>query len=354
MRKILFINLLLLTTASLFAQTTITLKNNGLISGETTNYHEIEFVSPGAAGPNQTWDFSKIQYTPKNPVSSIGGVNANLKGTEAANLMLNENGYNYFFNSSTSQLEELGYINTDKKMTQVNTDNVIKMKYPFSYGDQYTDHFTSVAFYNEDFRIDVTGDNTVSADAYGTLILPDMNIKNTLRVKTVKKAIQVNPCGPTQVSIVKYAWYATGYRYPVLTISITEHRYSNGKLEVIKVANTNTTQPFEVGSSVVMNDQVTSNTIKGSTKNDVTVTVAPNPFSEKLTYTYFLRAQVPVSIVLYDINGKNSQMLVKNQVQTEGLHTGSLDALTNTLAPGVYFIRFIFDEQVVINKVVKL
>ena len=105
-------------------------------------------------------------------------------------------------------------------MNLVYSDPVVKMKYPFSYGEQFIDHFIGVAYVNETSRIDFFGDNSVSADAYGTLILPDRIIENALRVKSVKKGLQINMCGTADVNIVKYSWYASGYRYPCV-----EHRY---------------------------------------------------------------------------------------------------------------------------------
>ena len=49
----------------LTAQTVITYSNNGLIPGDSYNFKEIQFPDPGSAGPNQIWDFSKVQFTGK-------------------------------------------------------------------------------------------------------------------------------------------------------------------------------------------------------------------------------------------------------------------------------------------------
>lgn len=69
----------------------------------------------------------------------------------------------------------------------VYSNPVLKMKYPFSYGDQFTDNFKGVALFNKDYKIEFTGDNTVTADAYGTLILPNLILDNVMRVKSIKK-----------------------------------------------------------------------------------------------------------------------------------------------------------------------
>ena len=350
MKNILFTSVILFMTISLFAQTSLTHKNNALVSGDSSVYREIQFVDPGNAGPNQIWDFSKIQYTGKNPVSVMQTASSQkIAGVEEYNLLLTESGYDYFMNTTENKLEERGYVNKEKKVTLTYSDPVVKMEYPFFYGDQYSDPFTGVAFFNETSRIDFSGVNTVVADAYGTLILPDLVIKNAMRVKSIKKGLQISMCGSTEINIVKYIWYAPGYRYPVLNISIVENRYGGGAPEIIKTAFTNTRQLNDGNTVAGTNDPG-----KQIEKSDILVILFPNPFNEKLTYNYFLRKQLPVSIELYNMSGKFTLRLIKNQIQSEGLHTGELDGLTHGLTPGVYYIRFTFDKQVVISKVVKI
>ena len=350
MKNILLTAVLLFISVSLFAQTSLTHKSNALVSGDSSAYQEIQFVDPGNAGPNQIWDYSKIQYTGKSPVSLLQTASLQkIAGVENYNLLLTESGYDYFMNASENQLEELGYVNKEKKITLTYSDPVVKMKYPFFYGNQFSDPFTGVAFFSETNRIDFSGDNTVVADAYGTLILPDLVIKDALRVKSVKKGLQISMCGSTEINIVKYIWYAPGYRYPVLNISIVENRYRGGASEITKTAFTNTRQRNDGSTIAGANDPG-----KQIEKSDVSVILFPNPFNEKLTYNYFLRKQLPVSIELYDMSGRYSIRLVKNQMQPEGLHSGELDGLTHGLTPGIYYIRFTFDKQVVISKVVKI
>ena len=349
MKNILLACILLFVSIGLFAQTSLTYKNNALLPGDASNYREVQFVDPGNAGPNQVWDFSKIQYKGKDAASTIQPASMQkVSGAGDYNLLLNENGYDYFMNSTEARLEERGYTSQEKKMTLTYSVPVVKMKYPFFYGDQFTAPFTGVAFFSETNRIDFGGDMTVSADAYGTLVLPEMTVPNTLRVKSVKKGLQISMCGSTEINIVKYSWFAAGYRYPLMSINIIENRYRGGNPDITKTAYTNTQQHLE-GSTAGA-----ATTGKQAELSDVSVMLFPNPFSENLSYNYFLRKQLPVSIELYDMSGKYSLHILKNQVQTEGLHTGDLDAVANGLAPGVYYIRFTFDKQVVVNKIVKI
>ena len=278
-----------------------------------------------------------------------------MNGAGNYNLSLFENGYEYLMNSTESSLEEHGYVNSDLKLVLKYSDPVVKMKYPFAYGAQFTDHFIGVATYNDTNTIDFFGDCTVSADASGTLILPDRVLENTLRVKSIKTGLQVNMCGTTNISITKYNWYATGYRYPVVSISTVENTPSLGAAQIIKTAYITTQQPLKnipgvpanLASSVADPTQLIS-------KPEVVVNILPNPFSDQLTYNYFLNEQMSVSVELYNISGKNMAWIVKDQQQLLGLQTGELIASRYGLIPGVYFLRFTFDKQVVVSKIVKI
>lgn len=355
MKTTIYTSVLMFLSIGLFAQTSLTYTNNGLIKGDSNVFREIQYSDPGNAGINQIWDFSMIQYTGKSPVSSIQ--TAPVQKTEGVgdyNLSLIDNGYDYFMNSSENKLEELGYVNKELKLTLKYSDPVVKMKYPFSYGEQFNDHFIGLAFFNETNTIDFFGDCTVSADAYGTLLLPDKVIENALRVKSVKKGLQINMCGLTSVNIVKYMWYATGYRYPVLSISIIENRYNEGTPVIIKNGFISA-EPLDEQHIVALTNSVKADGEANQVENyEVTINLSPNPFSTILSYNYFLTQQLPVSIELYDLSGKQYGWLVKNQTEAIGLHTGELNAANFGLMAGTYVIRFTFDKQVVIRKVVKI
>ena len=340
----------------LSAQTTLTYPNNGLVAGDNFTFKEIQFVDPGASGPNQIWDLSKIQTTGKEPISTIQiPTLPKIDGIGDYNLSLLDNGYDYMMHSSESDLQELGYVNSDLKLILRYSDPVIKMKYPFAFGASYTDHFIAVANYSETNIIDFFGDCTVTADAYGTLMLPDRTIANALRVKTVKTGLQVNMCGTTDVNIVKYNWYAAGYRYPLVSINIVENRPNVGVEQVLKTAFTNIQQPIKsISINGAPNSIAAINPNKVNAKPEVTVVVSPNPFTDKLNYSYLLNEQMAVSIELYTISGKNISWLVKDQLQLPGMQTGEINSMMYNLTPGVYFLRFTFDKQVVISKVVRI
>ncbi len=352
MKTILILAFFTVFTIRLNAQTILNYANNGLISGDSYNFQEIEFPDPGIAGANQIWDFSKITFTGKSPVGNLQTpALPKMDGIGDYNLSLLENGYDYFLNCTEVDLEELGYVNSDNKITLKYTDPVVKMKYPFAYGSSFTDHFIGTGIYSETNTLDFFGDHTVTADAYGTLIMPDRTIQNTLRIKSVKTGLQINMCGTADVIITKYAWYANGYRYPVLSLTTVENRPNIGAIQITNTAFTNTQQPFK--SATISGVKSGIQTLD-PTKSNVIVTLSPNPFNDKLNYQYDLSEPTTVSIELYSISGKNISWIAKNQLQSVGLQNGELKASAYDLASGIYFMRFTFDKQIVICKVVKL
>jgi hypothetical protein len=357
MKAILFTSGFFLFLISSFAQTSLSLSENGLLIGDSYTYREIQFPDPGSAGSKQVWDFSGTQYTGKSQVTNMQGASdQKLPGASGYNLSLTENGYDFFLNATSAALEECGYVNESLKLTLAYSDPVIKMKYPFSYGDQFSDHFIGIATYSETNKIDFFGDHSVTADGYGTLILPDLITDNVLRIKSVKKGLQINMCGMTEINVVKYSWFGPGYRYPLLSLTIAENQVVGGALQISRLAFTNT-QQLQVKSGSLADTKVSvrqSDPDNLRIKSAIAVSLSPNPFTDKLTYSYSLNEPLPVSIELYTVTGKNSGWLVKNQLQIEGLHTGEFRSMMYNLAPGVYFLRFTFDKQIVIRKIVKI
>jgi hypothetical protein len=330
-----------------FSQTTLTYEHHALKPGDNNTFQEIEYILPGGSGPNQIWDFSKIQPTGESDPGSITlypSKNPSRIGT--FNLVVTEKDKEYYYNLAPTQLEELGYISDEFDL--VYTDPIRKMTYPFTFGDAFTDHYAGNALYQGVTNIDLIGEYTVTADAFGTLILPDRVLTNTLRVKSEKTAIEVNMCGSIEVSLTRYLWYAPGYRYPVLYTSVREYSISGQEPVVTKTSGTNLQQTLEVIANGDENPQLQE------INSDVAVIVYPNPFDDKLTYNYFLRKGHTVSIDLYDISGRIDKPLQKSLKQPEGLYTSELVATDYNLLPGIYYLRFTFDNKVVVKKIVKL
>ncbi|MEI6886415.1 MAG: T9SS type A sorting domain-containing protein [Bacteroidota bacterium] len=330
------------------SQTTINSKTHALLTGDINTSQEIQYVLPGNSGPNQIWDFSKIQFTETINQSSVTSVpSKTLSGFSTSNVILKESDKDSYFTLTDVLFEENGYISKD--ITLNYSDPLIKMKYPFSYGDQFTDKFAGNALFQNVTKIDLSGDFTVSADAYGTLILPSQVLKNSLRVKTEKNSIEINPCSSLESQTIRYFWYAPQYRYPILVITTVEVKTYGQEPKVTRSAVVNLQQPLNPGVISGGSDSQVS-----TDNSNVSVIVYPNPFLEKLSYSYFLRTDLAVSLDIYDMTGRLNRHLITTQVQSAGLHTGVLSSEEVRMTPGIYYLRFTFDSKVVLSKIVKI
>jgi hypothetical protein len=54
------------------------------------------------------------------------------------------------------------------------------------------------------------------------------------------------------------------------------------------------------------------------------------------------------------MTGNLITLILQSDMQIEGIHTGAIDAEDLNLTPGMYYLRFTFENQVVVKKVVKL
>lgn len=349
MKKIHILLFCSIFVSTVLGQVTLTFRNNGLVPGDSSRTQEITYIDPGNAGENQLWDFSGIRNTSKTTYCGVKSDPAfSVKDNGGSGMILSEDGYDHTLISSENEYEETGYINTARHQTMVCSDPVVKMKYPFPFGRTFSDAFTGVESYNEKNKVSQEGTYSVTADAYGTLILPDRILKNTLRLKTVMQSLHTGKCGSTQSLVVKYYWYAPGYRYPVLMTGTTENKYGIKDPVIFKHAWLNLDQR-SFGSPA---EDAGVNSQPGPEGN--AVIVFPNPFGEQATYHYFIREQVPVMVELYDMSGKFSICVEKKQLRTEGLHTGTIRPADLGLTPGIYYLRFTLDKEVVVDKVVKI
>ncbi len=328
-----------------FGQITLTGRDNAPLPGDTSRTREIARVDPGSAGNHIVWDFSALRFTGKTAFRGVKEDTVQPGGAGQA-LILSEEGFEYSSRFTRDELVENGYHHSTRRMTMAYDDPLVRMKYPFSYGQRYSDRFSGVVMYNGTSRTDVEGTWSVAADGSGTLILPDRILRNVLRLTTVKNSLQQGVCGSTQVTVERHYWYAPGYRSPVMMIGRTESRRGGGEAVVSTSAWINLEQ--------MNRPAVVQGTGMSAEKDSPGIMVFPNPFAEKLTYQYFLRRSMPVKVELYDITGKSVLIAEPMQERGEGLHSGSVDAAALGLSPGIYYLRFTVDRQVVVSKVVKI
>jgi hypothetical protein len=344
------IHLLLISTffvaSSAFAQFALTYKNNAPLVGDSIRTQSIENISPGGDGLDQVWDFSKIQFTNEKATSFLTQNPSKLiDGIGSHNATLNDKAYEYVYNIGEDKSEIVGLMTNG--LTVVFSDPILKIKYPVAFGTYFTDGFTGNGADLYKSNVAVSGTNSFKADGYGTLKLRDKTLNNVLRVKIEENKIQLNPCSVYEMKTTTYFWYAPTYRYPVMGTTTREVKSST--------KNTEVTQTSFINEKLINSSSlVTGLDKKEAIPDEISLSLYPNPFIEKLNYSYFLPKQMPVTIELIDITGKTIIELVKEQIQPEGFHSGNIDALKNHLERGMYSFRIKCGDSVIVSKAVKM
>ena len=80
--------------------------------------------------------------------------------------------------------------------------------------------------------------------------------------------------------------------------------------------------------------------------------VYPNPFNENFSIEYNIPQNGNVTIELFDLKGQKISTIA-NKYETEGNHTIT-NSLSNNNNSNIYFVRFIFNNEVVIKKIVQI
>ncbi len=337
---------LLFSSAQAFSQLNLTYRNNSLTPGDSINTTEVVYISPGNSGPNQLWDFSSLQFTGRDMVNHLTfSPERDMQGIEY-NVLFNDEGKDYYFVVDENGSRETGF--TSKDILLVYSDPIVKMKYPFSYNESFSDSYAGVALYQNNRSIETSGIYGVVADAFGTLLLPDKIVTNTLRLKIEKNGVEINSCRLIEIKNTRYLWYAPGARYPVFGISINEYSSAGQQPTLTQSAFVNEKMLKACTSAVSLDD------VSAEKNINFDLTIYPNPFIQKLGYSYSLPEQMPVTIELYDPEGKFIKTLLSKQILSTGMHTGEFETSKDGLAMGVYFIRFTFSARVISRKVVKI
>ena len=319
------------------SQTVITYKNHALQAGYEHITQYVTNISPGQAGENQIWDFSDFKCD-NTKTSDIVGANETLHNGSfpLSNISIIDEDNYFYFNINELYLEYQGLITPN---AVISFDNpIMKMSYPFKFGDKIEDDFSGMGIYYGQIQTDIYGTYSVEADGFGTLILPnDVTIHNVLRVKTINNIFEIS-CKTTEFNNVKYLWYSEDYRYPIMVI--TENK------KIIDGKETFTNFGYYNEKAFQTRLIETNNELA-----NYSVNVYPNPFTEFTTITYNLPEITKVNISVYNINGQKVQTIVNNQEQ-EDVQSYIFNPSNNNLAIGTYFIRLQFDKEIIFKKII--
>lgn len=229
MKHILSLSLTVMIGTSLLAQsrtTAVLTKHRNLPhAGDSIIKQQVEFVDPGAAGRNITWDFHNV-----HPVNDAYNLRYKALTADTSRLAGIEHRTIYRFRVQGDTLWHTGYENTTTLMEYTHPE--LKMRFPFHYGDTVSCQFEGKGEYCHRIPLHVAGTTTTTADGTGMLYAPQgFEYKNVLRVTSIREYTETGVDSVT-MRLETYAWYVKGNRYPVFeTVKTATHKAGKEETE---------------------------------------------------------------------------------------------------------------------------
>lgn len=313
------------TVFTTLSQITITSTVNTPQIGDSFDYVIVPnyTFNVGQTGANQTWDFSSASGNTAN-YNYINLANAVEPSTyPSANIVEEVSGAENYYANSASGLTNIGTLYPGV-IRVIYNDPKEFVKFPMTFNNTFNETFAGTAEnIAASFTTNRGGTTKITADGYGTLILPYTTVPNVLRVLAVSNYTDEyngSVIGTYIDSIV--LWYNPANRN---FIANTTNNYANGSLTISQAT-------FMAETSYV--DNVSIEAIVDEKR-----LIYPNPAVSQVSVINEMS-----NIDIYDVSGK----LVKTIIGTNNVQIIDL----STLNKGVYFISFINHDLRVTKKLV--
>ncbi|MBL7882266.1 MAG: T9SS type A sorting domain-containing protein [Chryseobacterium gambrini] len=208
------------------AQTTVTKTFNDPVSGDNPNY----LLATGTpnnsgTGANITFNNSSLVLSGSAPAAYSTPSASEISNFPGSTLKLTGSSNTVYYKQSATKLEITGLVTTDATLN-LSSNNGTFISYPAAYGYSETDQaqgtFTSTTANGL-----CKGTITLTADAWGNLLLASSTFTNVLRVKSVQN---FNLHLPNDTSFLfpigtivntSYSYYGSLYKFPLLTTNET-------------------------------------------------------------------------------------------------------------------------------------
>ncbi len=220
----------------------------------------------------------------------------------------------HYYTVDDEKVEYLGYWG-DSYVAEMNcnhyTDPLTELKFPLTFNTTYQDSYKSswwdFVLYDYVYK---NGIYLLSANAYGTLILPENKIyKNALMFKTIKTIHEITSKGEREDTLVRYNWYAENHRGPLFVL---ERNYEG----IILIA-------------YLYKNYIYTGVENQNRNKNFDIQLYPNPVFD------ISRIQFPNKNDEYSISVYNT---VGELVKSEKVYSGNYVINRNDLPSGVYFI----------------
>lgn len=332
---------LLLTGAALSAnaQPTLTAATSVPTAGLSTVYNQNETFLAGSAGTNQSWDFSGQTFSNVSTITyeSCNSTN-NCSSFPGTTIVGNQNGSYVYYAANASAYSLNGVASGGQNIPYSNAQDLYR--FPCSYGNTYTDSWATtisssgVVFYR-------TGIDSVTADAWGTLITPAGTFNNTLRVKRISTyQDSANIQGTT---------FLITYKQTLYTWNDATHQdvlYSTYTLESNTLGNIQT----DNSSTYTTQSGGTTTAIHSIANASFNWSVSPNPATDNITLSFDLKDKTEIEVMITDLSGRVIQQVPNGKTYEAGIQ--KLNVQLNQLPKGLYFVKAIIDGNSLTKKLI--
>ncbi|MBK6755348.1 MAG: hypothetical protein IPG69_17610 [Flavobacteriales bacterium] len=221
------------------AQPTLTSGTYSPVPGELFTGTSMGLSWPGPGGAGQTWDFSNLvgaagglnNYV--DPVITLGG--ALFPTATVANQYPGFDNA-FYYEATSAGYSELGFYAPPSNVRSC-SDPILLMSYPLTFGSSYTDGF-SCSETGGVYDVVRYGTITMTADAYGTLILPYGTFTDCLRLHEVRDFIDAFSSLPDSGFVTRdyYHFVRPGIHASLLTMGTQV--YTQGTSTIISEGTT--------------------------------------------------------------------------------------------------------------------
>lgn len=264
--RISFTLLLSLTLNFAYAQSSISSSELGTGLGDSIYNIYSEYINPGKAGSNITWDLSAADSIDVQNLTSLkpSATPYASKFPNANVAYYNDGNYSYYLQDDKKRSLLGVYTYSDIELKYTDPDDILR--FPIEYQDKYTD--TWATSFTSGINFTRTGTTKLEVDGYGTLITPIDTYSNVLRVYMVQEYKDVSQAGTYNYVNKQYFWFKKGI-FSALA-SCTEFESFQGTVE--------NTIYISVKEPVV-------NSLQRLTKENP-ISIYPNPASNTLNINF--------------------------------------------------------------------
>jgi hypothetical protein len=304
-----------------FSQPTITASGFNAVIGDIYYQNVTAYVSPGAAGANETWDLTGMvatqtaQVTVVAPSSTANGSsfpNSNIALTYSTSTSVS------YLHTGSNAFQNCGAVNNSGVVVAYsNPEDIIH--FPSTFSSTFADSWATQFSYSG-YNFYRKGTTTVIADGYGTLITPTGVFTEVMRYHmTQTYSDSANVAGSPYIidyTNDQYFWCKEGKHYFLATVFTLTN----------SVTGTTTSGTFTSATSDVEPSQEIINSLN----------LYPNPASNLVSISYQLEKNQEVEISILNALGQSTNISkMVDAISGENVIEFDIHALTK----GIYYVQ---------------